>query len=955
METPASQPCGGTLWRTRTIRGKTFSFPLQTFLYQELKAWLGRLLSRDGLEEMMDAAATRLMEPPKAVMEDIWDAPVLRELLKDGRPFVLGPPEEGRYIFGLYVDSFNPYQSKEAKQTVSVTGIYLVCLNLPPHLRYLPENTLLVGVIPGPHKPSLEQLNHFLRPLVDELLVFWDTGVFFSRTAKYDCGRLVRAALVPLVCDLPAARQTAGFGGHGAKFFCSMCILTKVSINDIRYKTWVPRTCHQHRLDAEAWRDAPSVSARNAAFKLNSTRWSELLRLPYWNPITYTVIDSMHNHYLGLLKFHCRRLWGMNISATDARDSGSHLASPPPEEELSQGTRFLYSGGEHELAACSKQVLKHLCTMVGIVTSKEPREKLVKRLRTKQGISSIPAALSAPANESQDPTVDPGVASTGPPTVGQPLMRGAASPEKIAAAEITLASARSTNSLAKKYNIATLQVLCRRRGLLDTGGREVLANRLLQARQGLTAIVAPARGGDVARQPSLGGRNSDIPPPLVEDFDMDTPVTGEAVVNSAKGPSSAILGRHTLSFIHEQLPLTELPSWINPVPRNVGTTARGKLSADQWHILCIVHLPIILIRKWAPQGDLFKRMLDNYMNLVTEVMMGSLLEMSAEAISTYETAAYDYLDGAQSLYDFQLTPNHHNSLHIPFFMRYFGPLHSIRTFFSERMNYLLQRQNTNLKFGELELTYMRHTCRASNLRALLANNAVRPHVMDIVSAYDHLQSEDRRGTRLRESVGLQSATDPSQDSRKQMTLDNSCMTALVSYLNQFAGEERFIDARALRRIPGTIQLLTRAFRVASVQINGVTFRSSRDAAKDSNILFAPDAENSSWAAGRIESIFSYSYRDRAQRVVEDTYVFVKQYQPLSPSDSKLDVFRAYPHGGGWLVYDRSGDGVVVPSSRVIAHFARTPMRVDGISSPCVHVLPLDKVKLVNNIPGWFAF
>lgn len=151
--------------------------------------------------------------------------------------------------------------------------------------------------------------------------------------------------------------------------------------------------------------------------------------------------------------------------------------------------------------------------------------------------------------------------------------------------------------------------------------------------------------------------------------------------------------------IHSELSSTELPSWINPVPRNVGTAARGKLSADQWHIFCVVNLPIILIRMWAPQGGRYKEMLDNFMNLVTEVVIGSLLEMSEEAITVYETAATAYLKTAQQLYDITITPNQHNSLHIPFFLRHFGPLHSIRTFFSERMNYLLQRQNTNLKFG----------------------------------------------------------------------------------------------------------------------------------------------------------------------------------------------------------------------------------------------------------------
>ena len=153
-------------------------------------------------------------------------------------------------------------------------------------------------------------------------------------------------------------------------------------------------------------------------------------------------------------------------------------------------------------------------------------------------------------------------------------------------------------------------------------------------------------------------------------------------------------------MIHAELPLTELPSWVNPVPRNVRTKARGKLSADQWHIFCVINLPIVLVHLWGQRGTIYQRMLDNYMHLVTEVVVGGLLKMTEDAIALYENASLEYLRTARELYNITLTPNQHNSLHIPAFLRHFGPLHSIRTFFSERMNFLLQRQNTNLKFGE---------------------------------------------------------------------------------------------------------------------------------------------------------------------------------------------------------------------------------------------------------------
>lgn len=49
--------------------------------------------------------------------------------------------------------------------------IVMACLNIPSKLRYKPENLYLVGIIPGPDEPALERLNHYMRPLVSDLLI----------------------------------------------------------------------------------------------------------------------------------------------------------------------------------------------------------------------------------------------------------------------------------------------------------------------------------------------------------------------------------------------------------------------------------------------------------------------------------------------------------------------------------------------------------------------------------------------------------------------------------------------------------------------------------------------------------------------------------------------------------------------------------------------------------------
>ena len=48
----------------------------------------------------------------------------------------------------------------------------MVLLILPKDLRFLWENVLVVGIIPGPKEPK-KNINSFLKPNVDELILCW--------------------------------------------------------------------------------------------------------------------------------------------------------------------------------------------------------------------------------------------------------------------------------------------------------------------------------------------------------------------------------------------------------------------------------------------------------------------------------------------------------------------------------------------------------------------------------------------------------------------------------------------------------------------------------------------------------------------------------------------------------------------------------------------------------------
>jgi hypothetical protein len=307
-------------------------------------------------------------------MGDIWDSPILKNFRDvDDTPFFAKHGDELRLAFSLGADSFHPLGSLEAKQSMSATAIYMVLLNLPKDQRFKYKNMYLVGVIPGPSKPSLEQINHALSLLVRELLEFWK-GIYYTRTYKFPNGRFSKGAMIALVCDMLAARQVAGFGSVTSTFFCTFCLLTIQDIENLQKHTWPERVLHDHLDCARKWRDSPNKRGRERLFRLHGIRWSALLDLPYWNPMLFTVLDSMHAAFLGLFQTHCRKVWRIDVSVEGGDGSLFDTKKPtprPPDSTLRKWLQVIKTNPGNLLERLTaggtpKNVLWHICVDNGL-------------------------------------------------------------------------------------------------------------------------------------------------------------------------------------------------------------------------------------------------------------------------------------------------------------------------------------------------------------------------------------------------------------------------------------------------------------------------------------------------------------------------------------------------------------------------------------------------------------
>lgn len=167
----------------------------------------------------------------------------------------------------------------------------------------------------------------------------------------------------------------------------------------------------------------------------------------------------------------------------------------------------------------------------------------------------------------------------------------------------------------------------------------------------------------------------------------------------------AVIGRTILKAIADDAARMELPSWVTPAPSSLGAAKGGSLTADQWRAVCSINLVVTLVRIWGDKGELESDkqslMLDNFMDLVTAVKLGSKRVLDSDTVRLYEQYMLQYLEGVTSLYaPYKLLPNHHLAMHFGEHLTRFGPTHATRCFVFERENLRLQKTNTNTKFGE---------------------------------------------------------------------------------------------------------------------------------------------------------------------------------------------------------------------------------------------------------------
>lgn len=364
-----------------------------------------------------------------------------------------------------------------------------------------------------------------------------------------------------------------------------------------------------------------------------------------------------------------------------------------------------------------------------------------------------------------------------------------------------------------------------------------------------------------------------------------------------------------------------MPTWINSVPYNHGKAAAGVLKADEWRNMATIFLPLALISMWgegsthqtALESARLREILDHTMLLVSAIALVCMRTMTQARSNSYLDYMTQYISLLPKLHpNANLKPNHHMSMHVPLFLRLYGPARSWWCFPYERLIGQIQRLLSNHKIGQMESTLLLSFLKAAKLRRWLSNPQSPPIFKQIKAVFDKIYQ------------GSNSYDDPRNDPpADQAHLDVSTPRSIPK------------DLAAMQNVTSDEKIFLRA----RIKLQGIFYSSSETHLGNSLVHFYPNGDQREpLVPGRIKYIHS------ADGV---HYAFALQRQLLLPHNP-LDPFAQYLHFPAKTYSSKYSSSLeYVDLDWIFCHYARWDVSPDRSV-----VLSLSRVSLFSSVARW---
>jgi hypothetical protein len=161
------------------------------------------------------------------IYSDIYDGKVWKTFPFDGSTFFTSNTAASHLGLLFNLNWFQPFTYTQH----STGAIYASICNLPRSEKNKPKNIIYLGFLPGLKKVGLERINHYLAPIVDELLELW-RGWRVPKTHQCPDGLDIKVVLIVGSSDISATQKLFGHGSAVMK--CNRC--EKRSIYSEKYR-----------------------------------------------------------------------------------------------------------------------------------------------------------------------------------------------------------------------------------------------------------------------------------------------------------------------------------------------------------------------------------------------------------------------------------------------------------------------------------------------------------------------------------------------------------------------------------------------------------------------------------------------------------------------------------------------------------------------------------------------
>lgn len=416
-----------------------------------------------------------------------------------------------------------------------------------------------------------------------------------------------------------------------------------------------------------------------------------------------------------------------------------------------------------------------------------------------------------------------------------------------------------------------------------------------------------------------------------------------------RSPSGPVLSSDVLNEVALDNERLELPAWIKRSPRRPGEASSGKMSADEWRTFCTVNLIVTLGRLWGHQDATSEnlRMLHHFFYLVMLVQLGTRHTSSPSRISRYSRYVGRYFQDFHVLYpSAAMTPNFHALFHFGDVLDRWGPSPHWWTFPYERYNGMMQDISTNSKIGicsgllllrpsrglqlvlgELETTIFDRFQNISLLKAFCKTATVDPILQPLLGLVDGQLDNNYSGT--------------------LMTDLDAAPTWRISYQNQSVELSKDVFILLKQSVDAhLVPPLRRPTRVTPCSLSHRSVRYCRHSEHggNSHILYLHHGTS---YVGQISFIFQAELG--SPNPLNDIFICVRRYLPLSEDNANLDPYLAFEDLGARVCYAHFEKGFDLIRPRDIqSHVAACPFEVCGRTDLKVFV-SLDRVSPATDI------